>query len=270
MNGEQEPFNESKLDRSLSRVGASKEVRDRIIAHTVKELHEGITTQEIYEHAFELLRQEEREPVAARYSVKRAVLDLGPSGFPFERFVAEVLKAMGYTDVETGVAVQGKCAPHEVDVMAQHNGKRVAAEIKFHNSLGIKTDLKVALYVKARFDDLSAKGSPISESWLITNTRFTRNATRYGKCSGMHLLGWDYPRGRGLETLIDEAGVHPITALTSITPKEKRDMLDEDIVLCRQMSVDSDNLNRYGIEGNRHEKIQSEVAQLCSLEPQTE
>ena len=157
MNGEQEPFNPEKLDRSLARAGASADIRKRIVQHTVETIHDGITTQKIYQHAFDLLRTEERKPVAARYSVKRAVLDLGPSGFPFEQFVAAIFESMGYTDVQTGVAAQGKCAPHEVDVMAKHQGKHIAAEVKFHNSLGTKTDLKVALYVKARFDDLTNK-----------------------------------------------------------------------------------------------------------------
>ncbi len=268
MNGDKEPFNESKLDQSLERAGTTEEIRKKIVQHTVKELKEGMTTQEIYQHAFELLRQEERHPVAARYSVKRAILGLGPSGFPFEQFVAAIMKTMGYTDIQTGVAAQGKCAPHEVDVMAKHKGKRVAVEVKFHNSLGIKTDLKVALYVKARFDDLSGKGEKVDEGWLVTNTRFTRNAARYGNCNGMHLLGWDYPRGRGLEVLIDEAGVHPITALTSISAASKRSFLDDDIVLCRQVPDSDENLTRYGVPSEDLETVRSEIEKLCSI-PET-
>ena len=267
MNGEREPFNPQKLDRSLSRVGASADVRARIIERVEADLYNGITTQEIYQHAFELLRREEQQPVAARYSVKRAVLDLGPSGFPFEQFVAEILKTMGYSDVDTGVAVQGSCAPHEVDVMARHGDKRMAAEVKFHNSLGVKTDLKVALYVKARFDDLSGKGNHVDEGWLITNTRFTRNAARFGRCSGMHLLGWDYPHGRGLEVLIDEAGVHPITALTTLSSTEKRTLLDKNIVLCRQLDTDDHALYQHGLPQGKHQSVRDEVKKLCNITP---
>lgn len=265
MNGEREPFNEQKLDRSLSRVGASPEVRKRVIELVTADLHDGITTQEIYQHAFELLRREEEQPVAARYSVKRAVLDLGPSGFPFEQFVAQIMKTMGYTDVATGVAVQGNCAPHEVDVMARHGEKHMAAEVKFHNSLGVKTDLKVALYVKARFDDLAGKGNHVDEGWLITNTRFTRNAARFGRCSGMHLLGWDYPRGRGLEVLIDEAGVHPITALTTLSNTEKRKLLENNIVLCRQLETSDEGLHGHGLPQEKHGKVRLEVEKLCNV-----
>jgi len=262
--GEQEPFNESKLDQSLSRAGASKEVRDGIVKHIVAELRDGVTTQEIYQHAFELLRQRERDPVAARYSIKRAVLDLGPSGFPFEQFVGEIFKTMGYTDVRIGVAAQGKCAPHEVDVMAVHDGKKIAAEVKFHNNLGIKTDLKVGLYVKARFDDLKAAKERVDEGWLITNTRFTRNTTRFANCVGMNLLGWDYPQGKGLEVLIDEAGVHPLTALTSLTNDQKRALLKRNLVLCRQLDLSDDSLRSYNIQSDMYDKVRNEIKGLCT------
>tara|TARA_B100000745_G_scaffold272541_1_gene200473 strand:+ start:2117 stop:2974 length:858 start_codon:yes stop_codon:yes gene_type:complete len=265
MNGEQEPFHESKLERSLAHAGASQDIRRGIVDHIVAEIRDGMTTQEIYEHAFELLRQREKDPVAARYSVKRAVLELGPSGFPFEQFIAEIFKTMEYTDVETGVAAQGKCAPHEVDVMAVHAGKKVAAEVKFHNSLGIKTDLKVALYVRARFDDLKSADAKIDEGWLITNTRFTRNAARFGNCTGMNLLGWDYPRGRGLEVLINRAGVHPITALTSLTAEQKRYLLKKNLVLCRQLELDGESLRSYGVRNDDHENVRNEVRELCRL-----
>ena len=265
MNGEQEPFNEQKLERSLDRVGASDAVKRKIIGLVVEKLHDGITTQEIYEYAFDLLKNDEDRPAAARYSVKRAVLDLGPSGFPFEQFVAEIFKSMGYENVRTGVAAQGKCAPHEVDVMATHGEQHIAAEVKFHNSLGVKTDLKVALYVNARFLDLEGEGEHVDEGWLITNTRFTRNAARYGNCSGMKLLGWDYPRGRGLEVLIDEAGVHPITALTTINTAEKKRIMDENIVLCRQLPKDEESLQKLGLSGDTLSAVKEEVTKICNL-----
>ena len=266
-NGEQEPFKREKLERSLTRVGASQEMQEHIIAKVEEKLHDGISTQEIYEYAFEILRADAQKPVAARYSVKRAVLDLGPSGFPFEYFVAEVLRAIGYTDVQTGVAMQGKCAPHEVDIAGMHEQQRMIGEIKFHNNLGVKTDLKVALYVKARFDDLQAAHKNIDEGWLITNTRFTRNAARYGNCSNMRLLGWDYPRERGLEVLIDEAGVHPVTALTTLTNQHKRALLDDGLVLCRQLDTGDDVLRAHGVPQEKHAAIREEVTRLCGLSP---
>ena len=268
--GEVEPFDRSKLLGSLKRSGSDDDLAQRVMEGVEKTLKSGMTTQEIYKHAFELLRQYEHEnPVAAaRYSIKRAILELGPSGFPFEQFVAGVVEAHGAEDVSTGVVIQGKCVPHEVDVVGTKNGKRFGMEVKFHNSLSTKSDLKVALYIKARFDDLAlAKGeNHIAEPWLVTNTRFTRNVIRYAKCSGtIKLLGWDYPRHRGLEVLIEEAGLHPITMLTTLTGREKQNLLDIDKVLCRDIVDDINVLIDAGIHRDKLDTVLYQARELCSL-----
>ena len=74
-------------------------------------------------------------------------------------------------------------------------------------SPGGKTDIKDALYVKARYDDLKQaplQSSRVDEGWLVTNTRFTQNAIRYARCSNLTLVGWDYPRTRGLLDMIEQ------------------------------------------------------------------
>ena len=116
--GEQESFDPAKLERSLALAGASTTMRAKILAHIVHELRPNMMTEDIYRHAFEILRREESIPVAARYSIKRAVFALGPSGFPFEQFLAEILRAHGWK-TQTGAALMGRCAPHEVDVYAE-------------------------------------------------------------------------------------------------------------------------------------------------------
>src|SRR3989344_4770855 len=174
--GEQEPFDPEKLIVSLTRAGAPPEARDRVVSRVLEELRPGMTTEEIYGHAYEMLRREEETPIAARYSVKRAVFALGPSGFPFEQFFAEFFRAHGWS-ARTGITLTGRCASHEVDVLAEKGGKRIGIEAKFHNEPGGKTDIKDALYVKARYDDL--RQAPLASSrvdggWLVTNTVLTR------------------------------------------------------------------------------------------------
>src|SRR3989344_363885 len=145
--GEQEPFSPDKLRTSLRRAGASKDAEHNIVERITNSLRPHITTGDIYRQAFDELRRVEEKPIAARYSIKRAILDLGPSGFPFEQFFAEVLRAHGWT-CRVGVALTGRCAPHEVDVVAEKNGKRVGIEAKFHNDAGGKTDIKDALHAQ--------------------------------------------------------------------------------------------------------------------------
>lgn len=264
--GEREPFDPVKLERSLQHAGASSTVRAQVLSHVLQELRADMTTEDIYRRAFQMLKHEDQAPVAARYSMKRALFSLGPSGFPFEQFLSEVLRAHGWV-VKTDQMLMGRCAPHEVDVVAEKEGRRVGIEAKFHNEPGGKTDIKDALYVHARYEDL--KKAPLAsmrvdEGWLVTNTHFTKNAIRYARCSNLTILAWDYPRGRGLMHLIDEVGVHPLTALTTLTDGEKRRMLDSKVVLCKSVQAPH-LLEEYGVAPSRIPHVVDEAKRLCGI-----
>lgn len=262
--GETEPFEPQKLRDSLERAGTSAVVSQRVLGQMEREIENGMTTEHIYKRAFEILKSEEAVPVAARYSIKRAVFDLGPSGFPFEQFLAEVMRAHGWS-ARTGVTVIGKCAPHEIDVLIEKGGKRVGIEAKFHNDRAGKTDIKDALYVHARYEDLALspdRREVIHEGWLVTNTRFTHNAIRYAHCSNLTLLGWDYPKRNNLFDLIEEAKVHPLTCLTTLSESEKRRFLESKIVLCRDIQVPH-LLRDYGVRPDHVPQVLTEARQLC-------
>ncbi len=265
--GEQEPFDPHKLDSSLLRAGASTAARTEIIDRVQSHLKDGMRTEDIYGHAFEMLRKEGAPAVAARYSIKRAIFALGPSGFPFEQFLAEVLKAHGWS-TRTGVTLTGRCAPHEVDVLARKGARTIGIEAKFHNEAGGKTDIKDALYVHARYEDLARspeKSSRVDEGWLVTNTRFTRNAIRYAQCSNLTLLGWDFPRGRGLMQMIESVRVHPLTALTTLSEGEKHRLMENNIVLCRHVQ-NPHLLQEYGVKPGRIASVMEEAKYLCALD----
>lgn len=263
--GEHQRFDPVKLERSLMHAGASSTARARILAQITHELRPLMTTEELYRKAFALLKSE-GPSVAARYSTKRAVFALGPSGFPFEQFFGEVLKAHGWT-VRTDVMLMGRCAPHEVDVLAEKDGRRVGIEAKFHNEPGGKTDIKDALYVHARYEDLKkapTASSRVDEGWLITNTEFTSNAIRYARCSNLTILGWDYPRTRGLAAMIEEAKVHPLTCLTTLSEGEKRRLLESKLVLCRSVQTEH-VLREHGVAPGKIPQVLDEAKRLCSI-----
>jgi hypothetical protein len=264
--GEQESFDPAKLEHSLAYAGASSTMRARVLSEVMAGLHPGMRTDDVFRLAFEILKRDEAPPVAARYSIKRAVFALGPSGFPFEQFLAEVFRAHGWR-AQAEVTLVGRCAPHEVDVLAEKQGRRIGIEAKFHNDPGGKTDIKDALYVKARYDDLkqaSLLSMRVDEGWLITNTRFTQNAIRYARCSNLTLLGWDYPRTRGLLTMIEEGKVHPLTCLTTLSDGEKRRFLDNKIVLCKSVTTEH-LLKEYGVKPDRAPRVLEEAQRLCGI-----
>ncbi len=264
--GEREAFDPAKLEHSLQLAGASSTMRARILSHVMHELQPGMLTEDIYRRAYDILRKEEQTPVAARYSIKRAVFALGPSGFPFEQFLTEVLRAHGW-NARAEVTLTGRCAPHEVDVLAEKNGKRIGIEAKFHNDPSGKTDIRDALYVKSRYDDLRAApqaSQRVDEGWLVTNTRFTRNAIRYAQCSNLTLVGWDFPRTRGLLHLIEEGHVHPLTCLTTLSEGEKRRLLEKKVVLCKQ-ALTQHILQESGVKPARIPLVLDEARRLCGV-----
>lgn len=266
--GTMEPFSEEKLSRSLRRVKASSVAVERVIDHIRKEIVPGIKTFDIYRHAFSFLRKIEK-PAAARYSLKRAIMDLGPDGHPFEKLVGEILKYQGYL-VKVDQIIKGACVDHEVDVVAMKGNDRILVECKFHNGFDIKSDIKVALYIKARFDDIrmaekNDKRSLVKtvEAWLITNTKLTSNAIRYAQCSGgLKVIGWSYPPQNGLEAMIDSSGLYPITCLTSLSQAQKRYFFQNGLILCRDISKQKDLLLSFGFNEKKIGLLQEEASRL--------
>jgi hypothetical protein len=260
--GTTEPFEVSKLLGSLKRSGADEATAERISRDIEKEVRPAMTTSEIYAHAFAHLSCERHGP-AARYSLKRALLDFGPSGFPFEAFVAELYRSEGY-HASIDQIIKGGCVEHEVDVVAVKGDETIYVEAKFHNSPAFKADLKVVLYVQARIEDIVAAGHPGAKGLVVTNTKFTDMAKRYAECRQLALLSWDYPQGATLHERIDRAGLYPITALTTLSKREKTALLSDKIVLCNTLHDHADVLDRMGIIGKKAEAVFQEVGALCS------
>lgn len=262
------PFNKGKLKQSLLRSGANSEQADEIVSEVMEMLVEGMSTRKIYKTAFRLLRNVSR-PMAARYKLKRAIMELGPSGFPFELYVGELLKHKGYK-TSVGEIVQGHCVKHEIDVIAEKDNHHFMIECKFHNRQGYLCDVKIPLYIQSRFLDverqwkqLTGHAEKFHQGWIITNTRFTDDALQYGRCMGLNLAGWDYPKQNGLKDWIDGSGLHPVTCLTTLTQREKQQLLDKKIVLCKTMHHNQSVLQSIGINPPRLQKVMEECSALC-------
>lgn len=282
--GTTEEFVPSKLELSLLKSGAQPTMADKIIKEIVEDLEKGVcdpdridggscTVDGIYNKAFEMLKHMSLS-AAARYSLKRSMLEFGPTGFPFERYIAEIFKAKGF-DAITDQIVMGGCVPHEVDVVVWNKEKLLMSEVKYHHEPGSKTDLKVSLYVKARYDDIKENmyvyGSfpkrKVDEFWLITNTKFTDTAITYAECQGIKLLSWLYPKKGNLVDLIEETKLHPITCLMSLTSAEKVDLLKHNIVLCKTVYEDRTILKKMGFSDEKVFRVIEEIGQIINLVP---
>ncbi len=259
--GDLAEFSEIKLLNSLIHSGASDEIAHQIVAEIKKNLENGMSSRKIFRTAFKLLRKYARS-IASKYKLKDGIMELGPAGYAFEKFVAELMRAMGYR-CEVSVVLAGHCVNHEIDVIAEKGKKTILIECKYHNLLHIKCDVKVPLYIRSRYNDiLRKKGYADFEGWLVTNTKFTDDAYTYGTCSGLHLLSWDQPSGSGLKNLIDMHRLFPITCLTLLTKQEKEQLLAEGIVLCKTLFEKKELLKKYINSKTRVNSIEREIEQL--------
>lgn len=297
-----ENFDEKKLIHALTKAGAkylvAKEISDYVVDKCEQSGHnQTVKSEHIYHLAFKQLKNISRKS-ALRFSLKKAMLELGPSGFPFEEFVAEMWRARGYTAI-TGQMVFGTCVPHEVDVIAWKDSELVMIEAKYHSDSGSRTDLKTVLYVKARYEDIqkqiftthsfdtktvatkslidmhtfekSAQNVPIdqiemsthlTEGWLITNTHFSDTAITYATCNNLKIMSYDYPDGGSLQDIVMEHKLFPITCLTTLTVSEKKILIDKNIVLCKTLHQRSGELEEFGFSKEKIFSILEEVGSL--------
>lgn len=267
--GEKVAFNPEKLKRALAFSGADKFEQEHIADLVERKLYNGISTKKIYQIAYALLKKKSRRN-AGRYRLKKAIMELGPTGYPFEKFVGKLFESKGY-QVETGVQVQGKCVEHEVDVVARKPGEMIMIECKFHSDNSRKCDVKIPLYIQSRYLDVKAgwekqygKTEMKYTGGVVTNTRFTDDATNYGKCAGLELISWDYPSANGLKNWIDKSGLHPLTTLISLTKREKQLLLEQGIVLCSELGKHPELLIKVGISGKQMDKVLLEARNLIA------
>jgi hypothetical protein len=264
--GATEPFSIKKLRNSLVRAKAAPEEINSIIDELLPKLYQGISTKKIYSEAFRLLRNQSK-PLAARYYLKRGIMELGPSGFPFENFVGELFKHQGYV-VQVGRILQGKCVNHEIDVIAEKENQMILIECKYRNQSGITVDVKTPLYIQSRFEDVLANGllkdkESMFAGWITTNAKFTSDALDYGNCKGLNMLSWDYPHNKALKDMIDNSGLYPLTCLTSLKSHEKQWLLAKNYVLVKDIYNNKNLLLQAGVKETRLKSVIDESIKLC-------
>jgi hypothetical protein len=76
----------------------------------------------------------------------------------------------------------------EVDVLAKKGNEHFIMDCKYHSEGGKPADVKVALYIHSRFNDIKKAlelspehGQAVHQGWLVT-TRCTTDAIQYAEC----------------------------------------------------------------------------------------
>lgn len=243
-NGEHELYSEDKVIHSMTRVGVPADLQPEVLNHLRSKFRgQFITTDEVFKHLLEFLEPRDKTSTI-RLSLRQAIYSLGPTGFPFEKYLARIFQHHGYrTNVDQHL--EGDCVIHEVDLVLERDNKREIMEVKFHNEGGVKTDVQVALYTYARYLDLKNKNK-IDSLGLITNTKLTLDVIHYARCKGINAIAWNYPSRGNLQDLIENSGMYPITILPELSREEKTRLIEDNIILTEDLLKLSDQeINNY-------------------------
>lgn len=243
LRGEKEPFSEKKVYQSARRVGASEQTAEKITEVIKDEVYDGIQTSEIFDRIKELLEKESSK-LSMKFSLKEGMRKLGPTGYPFEKFVGEIFRRLGHK-VELNLYLEGKCLDeYETDFLTEKEQQIKIGECKFRNrpqDSVIELDTVLAFQAQMQdlrngnlFDRERFKNREISPI-LVTNTKFSGVATDYAKCVGIELLGWRTPDDKGLETIIDKNGFYPITILPSLDQETASEFLERKMALVQNL-----------------------------------
>ena len=266
--GEQELFSRHKLEKSLQNAGATEEAISKIASEIERWILPGVTTKKIYREAFKLLRKE-RSASSGKYKLKQAIMELGPTGYPFEQFIGQIFEKRGFS-TEVGVVVEGNCVSHEMDVIATDQAVQHLMECKYSTDRGKQVSVQVPLYVRSRVDDIIRKREKEDKyeglsftGWVVTNTRFSSDSIRFGECAGLKLLAWDYPSGKGLKDIIDEMKIYPLTVLHHLSKQDLKSLLAQDIVTCSQLLHNTEALDGLTMSERKKASLKKELTAVC-------
>ncbi len=263
--GSQVPFDDLRVKRSMERSGVTPELFDRVIAHIKERVQKDytITTDEIFYHIREFLVNKDKKS-ALRFNLRQAIFELGPTGFPFEQYLAGIFRDHGY-QTQVDIILTGECVRHEIDIILEKNGNREIVEVKFHNQLFGKTDVQVLLYTYARFLDVKERNN-MSGVWVATNTKLTSDAIAYANCKGVKVLAWNYPEEENLRDFVEKPKMYPITIMTDLTTEEKRRMIDNNVILTSDILKVSDVefKEKYFIDQQRSLQIRNDAKLLIN------
>ncbi len=271
MNGEMDEFSREKALRSCERAGASPELCSQIVDSLEKRIYSGMHTREILNIIHSMLKSGDKSS-AVRYKLKDAISKMDPEIHEFEFFVARLLRYEGYrTQRSPEPKIQGQCVDHEIDVVALKAAEIAIVECKHHYKDHTFTGLDVPMRQWARLDDIGngcklRRRNSISatSAWVVTNTKYSEHAVRYSKCRGIKLVGWNYPKGGGLNEVIEKHRAYPLT-MTGLSRDERQRLVMNHIYnVLDFLHADEVLLKRAGFEDFRVRRIKGLIERLIN------
>jgi Holliday junction resolvase-like predicted endonuclease len=245
--GSKQPFDKQKIINTCLKLQATQEQAQSIADRIEAKAYDGIPTKKILQMVFQYMKK--YRPVIGYQIDLRQAISMLRSKPDFEIFVAKLFEAMGYR-VETNLMVLGECIEHEIDVIAKNENEIILVEVKHHVNHHTYSGLDVFLQLNSTLEDLkkgyeSGKNNfKFTRAILICNTKVSDHARRYALCKGLEFIAWKFPQENGLERLIEEYKLYPITFLKEIERDEAYSLANAGIVTAKQLLEDVEKISR--------------------------
>lgn len=235
--GSRQLYDREKIIKTCLRMGATPQIASEVAEKIEDRLYEGISTDKILQTIFRLMST--YKPGVRHFLDLRKGLSLMSSKPEFEMFVQIILAHNGY-EVSPNQLLKGKCVEHEVDAIARKDGKTFFVEAKHHFNYHALTGLDESRIARAVLEDVTegfAVGRNdlrIDGAIIVTNTKFSEQAKRYGECRNILQIGWSSPENRGLQTMID-GKLYPLSCLKGLRSETRDSLVNSGIVLMKQL-----------------------------------
>ena len=236
--GSKQLFDKEKVVRTCLRMGASRALASEVAEKVESRVYEGMPTARVLHLIFRFMRED--KPGVRHLIDLRKGLSLMSSKPEFEEFVRVLLKYQGF-EVSSNQILKGRCGEHEVDAIARKGDVTYFVEAKHHLSYHALIGLDESRIARAVLEDVNENFEPtktvvrIDKAMIVTNSRYSEHAIKYGRCRGIVQSGWNYPVNQGIEKVIEEKGLHPLSCLRGLRDEDRFRLVDSGLVLIRQL-----------------------------------
>ncbi|MGA3110769.1 MAG: restriction endonuclease [Candidatus Bathyarchaeia archaeon] len=238
VDGSKQLFDKEKVVRTCLRMGASRQLALEVAQKVEIRVYEGMPTAKVLQLIFRFMRKD-KPGVRYLFDLRKGLSLMG-SKPEFEVFIRVLLAHQGF-EVSPNQILKGRCVEHEVDAIARKDGVTYFVEAKHHLSYHALTGLDESRIARAVLEDVSESFQlgrtdlKIDKAMIVTNTRYSEHAIKYGLCRGILQVGWNYPVNEGLESMIEQKRLHPLSCLRGLSSEDRLRLVDCGLVLIRQL-----------------------------------
>jgi len=236
--GSRQLFDREKVAKTCLRMGLNRRIAYEVADEVEARIYDGIPTSQVLKLIFRLLRK--RTPTIRHFLDLRKGLSLMVSKPESEKFVQILLVHQGF-EVSPNRVIIGKCVGHEIDAIARKNGITYFVEAKHHSNYHTPTGLDESRIARAVLEDvtegfaLGKSDVKIDRAMIVTNTRYSEHANRYGKCRDILQIGWSSPKMLALQNIIEEKKLYPLSCIKGLNSEIKMKLVISGIVLMKQL-----------------------------------